>query len=146
MHAEQYLALVEGVPDSGPAFTFPYELAQPHGTVLIDDIQSLGHHFSGLTASEIPYRTPITAVVEEGCAVSVCFSSRRTLEAAECGVETAAAYRNRGLAARVTAAWAQAVRASGRVPLYSTSWSNGPSLAVARKLGLVPYAGRWSIG
>ena len=139
------MALVEGRCDSGPAFAFPDELAPSPGTVLLDDIQSLGHHFSRLTASEIPYRTPIAAVVEEGRAVSVCFSSRRSDIAAECGVETAAEYRGRGLAARVTAAWARAVRASGRVPLYSTSWANGPSLAVARKLGLVPYAGRWSI-
>ncbi|MXZ22396.1 MAG: GNAT family N-acetyltransferase, partial [Caldilineaceae bacterium SB0665_bin_25] len=34
----------------------------------------------------------------------------------------------------------------GRVPLYSTSWENGASLAVARKLGLVAYASGWSLG
>ena len=146
VHAERYIALVEGVPDSGPAFTLPEELARPHGTVLIDDVDALRHHFSELTASEVPHRTPIVAVVEEGRAVSVCFSSRRSHEAAECGVETAAGYRGRGLASRVTAAWAQAVRAYGLTPLYSTSWSNAPSLAVARKLGLAPYASRWSIG
>ena len=139
------MALVEGQCDSGPAFTFPDELARPHGTVLIDDQEALGRHFPGWTASEVPYRTPIVAVVEKGRAVSVCFSSRRSHVAAECGVETAAGYRGRGLATRVTAAWARAVRATGRVPLYSTSWSNAPSLAVARKLGLIPYAGRWSI-
>lgn len=145
VHARRYAALVEGKCDSGPAFTFPEELPPPHGTVLIDDIGVLGHHFPELTASEVPHRTPIVAVVEDGRAVSVCFSSRRADTAAECGVETAAGYRGRGLAARVTAAWALAVRASGRTPLYSTSWSNAASLAVARKLGLVPYAGRWSI-
>ena len=145
VHAERYMALVQGSCDSGPAFAFPDELAPPHGTILIDDIQALSLHFSGWTASEIPHRTPIAAFVEEGRAVSVCFSSRRSDIAAECGVETAEEYRGRGLAARVTAAWGLAVRASGRVPLYSTSWWNAPSLAVARKLGLVPYAGRWSI-
>ena len=146
MHAERYMALVEGKCDSGPAFAFPDDLAPPHGTVLIDDVEALGHHFTGwCTANEVPHRTPIVAVVEEGRAVSVCFSSRRSHEAAECGVETAAEYRGRGLAPRVTAAWAQAVRASSLIPLYSTSWSNAPSLAVARKLGLAPYAGRWSI-
>ena len=145
VHAERYMALVEGRCDSGPAFTFPDELARPRGTVVIDDIQALGRHFSEWTASEIPYRKPIAAVVEEGRAVSVCFSSRRSDIAAECGVETAAEYRGRGLAPMVTAAWAQAVRASGLIPLYSTSWSNAPSLAVARKLGLAPYACRWSV-
>jgi hypothetical protein len=45
----------------------------------------------------------------------------------------------------VTAAWAAAIRASGRIPLYSTSWSNTGSLAVARKLGLSVYASDWSV-
>ena len=36
-------------------------------------------------------------------------------------------------------------KASGLVPLYSTSWSNFASLAVARKLGLVTYARKWGI-
>jgi hypothetical protein len=31
------------------------------------------------------------------------------------------------------------------MPLYSTSWANAPSLAVARKLGLRAYATNWSI-
>jgi hypothetical protein len=39
----------------------------------------------------------------------------------------------------VVAAWAQAVRASGRIPGYGTSWDNLASQTVARKLGLVPY-------
>ena len=42
-------------------------------------------------------------------------------------------------------AWATAVRASGRIPLYSTEWSNAASLSVARKLGLSRYAEWWSI-
>jgi REP element-mobilizing transposase RayT len=45
----------------------------------------------------------------------------------------------------ITAAWALAMRGSGRIPLYSTSWMNTASLAVARKLGLVAYASDWSI-
>ncbi|HZS91689.1 MAG TPA: GNAT family N-acetyltransferase, partial [Chloroflexota bacterium] len=39
----------------------------------------------------------------------------------------------------VVAGWARAIRASGRIPLYSTSWDNHASQAVARKLGLVQY-------
>ena len=145
VHAERYTSLVRGKVYSGPAFEFPEEIAQPQGTVFIEDIDLLNHHFSGWTEDEVPERTPIVGVVENGHAVSVCCCSRRSDVAAEAGLETAEAYRGRGLGPRVTAAWALAVRASGRVPLYSTSWSNDASLAVARKLGLVAYASAWSI-
>ena len=88
----------------------------------------------------------MVAVVEDGYAVSVCFCARRSDTAAEAGLETVAAFRGRGLGSQVAAAWAWAVLASGRVPLYSTSWENGASLAVARKLGLAAYASGWSLG
>jgi hypothetical protein len=88
---------------------------------------------------------PMMAVVVDGHAVSACFCARRSIGAAEAGLETALAFRGRGHAARVTTAWAGAVRASGRTPLYSTSWTNASSLAVARKLGLRIYAMNWSI-
>ena len=145
VHAERYLSLLGGEVDSGPAFTFPEKIVQPSGTVFIEDIASLDHHFTGWTASEIPCRTPIVAFVEGGYAVSACFSAWRSDTAAEAGLETATAFRGRGLGPRVAAGWALAVRASGRVPLYGTSWSNDASLVVARKLGLVTYASKWSI-
>ena len=88
---------------------------------------------------------PIAAVEAEGSAISVCCCAARTGDAAEAGLETASAFRGEGLAVRVTAAWALAVRASGRVPLYSTSWDNTASLKVARKLDLALYASAWSI-
>jgi hypothetical protein len=37
------------------------------------------------------------------------------------------------------AAWADAVRATGVVPLYSTAWKYQASRAVARRLGLVQF-------
>ena len=144
-HAKRYISLLGDGIDSGPAFTFPEEIAQPCGTVFIEDIQLLDHHFSGWKASEIPESTPIVAVVEEGYPVSVCFCARHSNLAAEAGLETAVAFRGRGLGPRVAAAWALAIRASGRIPLYSTSWSNHASQAVARKLGLVAYASNWNI-
>lgn len=145
VHAERYVSLLGGQVDSGPAFTFPEEIAQPRGTVFIEDIQLLDHNFSGWTATEIPGSSPIVAVVEDGYAVSVSFCARRSNVAAEAGLETAVEFRGRGLGPRVAAAWALAIRASGRIPLYSTSWSNHSSQAVARKLGLIAYASDWSI-
>ena len=146
VHAERYKALAGGVVYSGLAFAFPETVEQPVATVLVEDVRLLARHFSGWTDAEIPGRAPIVAVVEDGDAVSVCFCSRRSDAAAEAGLETAEAFRGRGLGPQVTAGWALAVRASGRIPLYSTSWANGASLAVARKLGLVVYACEWSLG
>ncbi|MDE2867037.1 MAG: GNAT family N-acetyltransferase [Chloroflexota bacterium] len=145
VYAEQYRSLLEGRVDSGPSFVFPEGMARPAGISVIQDVDVLSRHFSGWTESEIPECAPIVGVVEDGFAVSVCFSARRSDEAAEAGVETAVDWRGRGLAPRVTAAWALAVRGSGRIPLYSTSWSNGASLSVARKLGLVGFGCVWSV-
>lgn len=145
VHAERYASLLEGRVDSGPSFVFPERIARPADVVLIEDVDVLSRHFSGWMASEIPGCAPIVGVVEDGHAVSACFSARRSNEAAEAGVETAVYWRGRGLAPRVTAAWASAVRGSGRIPLYSTSWSNGASLGVARKLGLVGFGCVWSV-
>ena len=145
VHADRYLSLLEGKVSAGPAFTFPEDVARPVDTELIHDVRLLEHHFSGWLASDIPASLPMVALIEEGHAVSVCFCARRSDSAAEAGVETAVEHRGRGFASRVTAGWALAVRASGRTPLYSTSWSNVASLAVARKLGLTAYASSWSI-
>jgi predicted GNAT family acetyltransferase len=89
--------------------------------------------------------TPVVAWVEDGAPVSICFCARLSDEAAEAGLETAEACRGRGYGAQVAAAWALAVRASGRIPLCSTAWTNHASRAVARKLGLVPYASNWNL-
>ena len=154
VHADRYLALMgdrigaahEPGVFSGPAFTFPDALSPPTGIVTIDEERLLERHFRGWVVGEIAEgRWPVLAVVEAGYPVSVCFCARRSDTAAEAGVETAAPYRGRGLGPRVTAAWALAIRETGRVPLYSTAWTNAASLAVARKLGLVVYASAWSI-
>ena len=55
----------------------------------VDEVRLLARHFSGWTAAEIPGRSPVVAVVEDGHAVSVCFCARRSDAAAEAGLETA---------------------------------------------------------
>lgn len=131
---------------SGPAFRFPDVIRRAAEATLItpDNAGVLLPHFPW-TATELPYRLPCAAVVVDGVAVAMCCSSRNTAHAAEAGVDTIEAFRGRGYAAAVTATWAQAVRASGRIPFYSTWWENHASRGVARSLGLVQFAVEASI-
>jgi hypothetical protein len=146
VHAERYRVLLGGRQADGPGFTFPQALVAPHGIVQVEDERLLQRHFRGWTPGEIEAgRSPVLSIVEDGYPVSVCFCARRSDAAAEAGVETAEAFRGRGFGPQVTAAWAAAIRASGRVPLYSTAWANDASLSLARKLGLIAYANIWSL-
>jgi hypothetical protein len=146
LHADTYLALLGGQISSGPAFTFPDRIAHSSDVALVDKLELLERYFRGWVADEIPWRAPIVAVMDHGYPVSVCFCATRASEnTVEAGLETAAAFRGRGFAPRVTAAWAAAIRASGRIPLYSTAWTNDASRTVARKLGLIQYAVDWTI-
>lgn len=130
----------------GPALAFPPALVQPTDVVVIDDEEVLAHNFSGWEPGEIAAgRSPVLAVVEGGFPVSIAFCARTSSVAAEAGVDTSHAWRGRGFGPRVVAAWAIAVQASGRIPLYSTAWTNSASLSIARKLGLTTYASDWSL-
>lgn len=157
IHAGRYLSLIRShiVPghetaakirqSSGPAFTFPDALTRPIDVVVVEDERLLQRNFSGWELGEIAAgRSPVFAILEGGYPVSACYSARRSHAAAEAGLETAEAFRGRGFGPRVTAAWALAIRATGRVPLYSTEWTNHASLSVARALGLVAYASIWN--
>jgi RimJ/RimL family protein N-acetyltransferase len=95
---------------------------------------------------DVPHRHPIVASVEGGRAVAVCASVRITPAAHEAGVETAPSFRRRGHAVRAVAAWAHAVRALGAVPLYSTSWDNAASRAVAARLGASRFGVDFHVG
>jgi RimJ/RimL family protein N-acetyltransferase len=145
LHAGEYLSLLKGQVRTGPTFLFPNRIPHADGTVVVDRLDLLERNFHGWTADEIPTRSPIMAVIEGGYPVSICFCSRKTDSVAEAGVETVEAFRGRGLAPLVTAAWAAAIRSSGRTPVYSTFWENHASRAVARKLGLIHHASDWSI-
>jgi hypothetical protein len=124
----------------GPAYRFPETISVPDYVVQLTDAnRELARETFPWLYHELPSWWPGFAVVQDGVAVSVCFSSRIGTEANEAGVETLADYRGRGYAAAVTAAWGAAIREAGRVPLYSTSWGNVASQSVARRLGLVMF-------
>ncbi len=124
----------------GPAWWFPRRPEPPSGVVRVTGANRdvLARHFAWLV-EELADWSPCAAVLRDGAAVSVCFSSRLSARAAEAGVETAEPYRGRGLAPLVVSAWACLIYESGRLPLYSTSWENAASRAVARKLGISLY-------
>ena len=125
---------------AGPAYAFPPALFPPMGVVqLYPGHAHLLHPALVTLGPELRYRRPAFAVMRDGSAVSVCYSARASAGAAEAGVETAAGFRGRGCAALAVDAWAQEVRAKGRVPFYSTAWTNAASLAVANKLGLILF-------
>lgn len=123
---------------AGPAYRFPDGLSAVDGVVAID-AQNAHLLRPGFADLILEARQPCFAVVRDGVAVSVCFSSRRTPRAAEAGVDTLDGFRGRGYATLVTTAWARAVRERGLIPLYSTTWDNLASQGVARRLRLILY-------
>lgn len=88
---------------------------------------------------------PVTATLDQGRGVTICFCSRIPGQATEAGLETLAEFRGKGYATAAVIAWAAAVRKRGCLPLYSTSWDNLASQAIARKLGMVFYGEDWSL-
>lgn len=124
----------------GPAYVFPETLPETPGIVEItlENVSLAQAHFT-YTAEHLADLTPCCAAIVDGVAVSMCNCARRTPHAAEASLYTEEAFRGRGLAPLVTAAWARAVRRSGRIPLYSTDEHNLASQAVAGKLGLRQY-------
>jgi RimJ/RimL family protein N-acetyltransferase len=123
---------------SGPSYRFPDSIAQPALAVQLtaENVEAARDTYPWLL-EELADWPPCFAVIHDGAAVSVCFSSRLSAQAAAAGVDTLPEFRGRGYAVAVTAAWATAVRASGRIPLYGTSWDNVASQGVARRLGLL---------
>jgi predicted GNAT family acetyltransferase len=94
----------------------------------------------GDLAGELAQRAPCFAVYEGERLISIAYSAAGVGgPATEVGVDTVSDQRGRGHAARCVSAWALAQIAAGAHPLYSTSWANAASLALARKLGLTLY-------
>ncbi|MED1875571.1 GNAT family N-acetyltransferase [Brevibacillus borstelensis] len=124
----------------GPAFVCNEIVTDYCDATLVteDNKFFLEHGFSSLLA-ELKFREPCYMVTENDMAVSVCFSARSSDKAAEAGVETLEEYRGKGYAIRVASSWANAIRQSQRIPLYSTSWENYSSQSVAKRLQLHFY-------
>lgn len=125
---------------TGPAYRFPADLPSAAGAVVVtaENADVLRPHLEPWLG-DVATGQPMAVVLADGRAVSVCCSVRTGAEAHEAGVETVPEFRGRCHAARAVAAWAAAVRAIGVLPLYSTSWENTRSQALARKLGLQRY-------
>jgi RimJ/RimL family protein N-acetyltransferase len=143
--AKRYEALLERSAPirhrwAGPAYFFAREISPPGGPIPVTqaNLDLLRPHLEDWCPDAV-FRQPAVMVLDEGRAVSLCCSVRQSALAHEAGVETAPAFRGRGYATRAVAAWAGAVRRLGRLPLYSTSWQNAASRALAGRLGLECY-------
>ena len=124
----------------GPAFHFPPQLPATSEIIFVTESNAqILEEFLRAWIPDTHTAQPMVAMTIDDHAVAVCCSVRQTNMAHEAGVETVPTFRGRGLAAQVVAAWAGAVREMGFVPLYSTSWENEASRAVARKLGLIQF-------
>lgn len=150
-HAEEYARLLGNHAPvrgrvAGSAFYFD-EYAEPSRPLLVVEESNVAVLRGGFEefAEEPSSAQPFVAVAEGGRAVSVCRSVRVTCAAHEAGVETLPGFRGRGFARDVTAGWARRVRALDAIPLYSTSWENVASRALARKLRLSQFGSDFHI-
>lgn len=131
----------------GPAYLLPWQTDTGQAVAISPDTAHLLlPNFPGTAErARKGQNGPFTSVIEHGQAVVVCSSVRQSGTAAEAGVFTLEGWRGQGYAAQVTALWANLVRAQGRLPLYSTSWENTASQAVAHRLNGQWFGEDWSI-
>jgi hypothetical protein len=94
---------------------------------------------------DLEFRRPFYVSLSGSRAVAVCTSVRIGDRADEAGVETAPAHRRQGHAVNAVRGWSAALLASGKIPLYSTSWTNLASQAVARRAGFELFGTEYTI-
>jgi hypothetical protein len=124
----------------GPAFVFPGNINRPSGVIKITkENQHLLLEGFPTIFEQLEWRQPCFGIIEDGFVVSVCCSARRSSSAAEASVETMEEYRGRGYGVQTAIGWANALQEKGFIPLYSTSWDNFSSQAIAEKLKLYSY-------
>jgi len=134
----------------GPAYLIANSTPKTSPSVTVQHVDAARAHTLDAEFAEsrvqLLARQPLIALTDAaGAALSVCYTARATPLAHEAGVDTAVQHRGKGYAPHAVAAWARAIRALGRLPLYSTSWSNTASRAVASKLGMQRYAVTFSV-
>jgi RimJ/RimL family protein N-acetyltransferase len=76
----------------------------------------------------------------DGAPGAIAFASYRTGDDLEIGIETAPAFRGRGLGAHVAGAFVDVVRGDGLTPVWSCREDNVASVRVAVAAGFVPTA------
>ena len=149
-----YAAVEEAIAAAGPIRSrwhgLAYEFGEPVAprsseiAQITDDRSALQGQFADFRI-KLDKMGPFFAIIRDGAVVSACYSARTTADAAEAGVDTDPAHRGRGFAATVVNAWRAAIEDSGRTALYSTSYDNLSSQAVARRLGMRQYAETYSL-
>ncbi|NSL86178.1 GNAT family N-acetyltransferase [Chitinophaga sp. Mgbs1] len=146
-HITQYQQLLQSHHwEAGPSFYIPENFTSDGPSIHLTKAHAslIGPDFKWLP-QELAHVQPCAAVIENGSVASVCRSVRITATAHEAGIDTLVPFRGKGHAAAALARWAAMVRATGALPLYSTSWNNHASRNVARKAGLICYGSTFSI-
>ncbi|VWB45940.1 GNAT family acetyltransferase [Burkholderia lata] len=153
-HLERYLALLAPVPhwNIGLVYPLPHALrfdTDPRVALIGGDSDAGRHLLHALSTQGMPeglfsmgFRraadlwAPWCAAVVDGEVASIAFAARLSEAGAELGLATAPAFRGRGLAAAVTAAWSRLPSLQTRTLFYSTDSDNRASQRVASRLGL----------
>lgn len=128
---------------AGPCYWMPEPLPVPAIALLITpaNAEVLAEHFPWKQSQRALHAAgPLVATIVDQQAVAVCYCARLNAIAAEAGVETTESARGHGYAQVAVAGWAAAIHALGILPMYSTSWDNYASQAIARRLGMREYA------
>jgi predicted GNAT family acetyltransferase len=86
----------------------------------------------------------VYGIIVDDQIVASCGSVRENDKCAEAWVTTEPAFRGRGYARQVTAAWAHHLQKTGKIPFYSHAQENLASERVAHSLALLPFLTGWA--
>ena len=130
----------------GPAYCFPTVTRPWPEVACVSPTENKQlHQQLGSMAAHLDLVQPVIAKVIDGQIASTRQTVRAAGRLVEAGVETRPEWHSRGHGTAVVLGWALKCLQTGRVPLYSTSWDNAASMALARHLNLIHYATELSI-